>query len=190
MGESRASSSDCSGAQGTDAAGHTGNIGTFSIVSQVAAMAGDTPVIAAGGVTTGRHLAAAITLGAAGVWTGTVWLASRESDVPMLIKEKVLAATAEDTAFSACVSGFTMRTLRSQWHREWESPNAPPPAPAPYQLLLFGEVKQSAMDWNLEKFMTEAVGQGVGFVKELKPARQIVFDMVEEAIGVFEELMG
>lgn len=177
-------------AQGSDAAGHTGNIGTFSIVSQVAAMAGDTPVIAAGGVTTGRHLAAAIALGAAGVWTGTVWLASRESDVPMTIKEKILAATAEDTSFSACISGFTMRTLKSKWHEEWESPAAPPPAPAPYQLLLFGEVKQSAMDWNLEPFMTEAAGQGVGFVTQMKPARQIVFDMVEEAMAVFEDITG
>lgn len=177
-------------AQGTDAAGHTGKIGTFSIVAEVAAIAGNTPVIAAGGVTTGRHLAAALALGASGVWTGTVWLASRESDVPMIIKEKIFAATAEDTSFSACISGFTMRTLKSQWHKEWESPNAPPPAPAPYQLLLFGEVKQSAIDWNLESFMTEAAGQGVGFVKEMKPARQIVFDMVEEAIGVFEDLTG
>ncbi len=177
-------------AQGIDAGGHTGNVGTFSIVAQVAAMAGDRPVVAAGGITTGRHLAAAITLGAAGVWTGTVWLASRESDVPMVIKEKVIAATLEDTAYSACVSGFTMRTLRSKWHEEWESPKAPKPAPAPYQLLLFAEVKQSVMENNLEAFMTEASGQGVGFVTSMKPARQIVLDMVDEAIGVFEDIAG
>lgn len=81
-------------------------------------MAGDTPVIAAGSITTGRHLAGAITLGAAGVWTGTVWLASRESDVDMIIKEKILAASQEDTSFSACISGFTMRTLKCKWHEE------------------------------------------------------------------------
>ena len=63
-------------AQGTDAAGHTGPVGTFSIVPEVAAIAGDTPIIAAGGVTTGRHLAAALCLGASGVWTGTLWLAT------------------------------------------------------------------------------------------------------------------
>jgi len=177
-------------AQGIDAGGHTGPIGTFSIVPQVAALAGDTPVIAAGGITTGRHLAGAITLGAAGVWTGTVWLPSRESDVDMIIKEKILAATADDTSFSDCISGFTMRTLKSTWHEEWASPAAPPAAPAPYQLLLFAEIKQSAIDWGLESFMTEAAGQGVGFVDTMKPARQIVFDMAAEALAVFEEVTG
>jgi len=73
-------------AQGYDAAGHTGAMGTFSIVPEVVSLAGETPIIAAGGVTTGRHLAAALCLGAAGVWTGTLWLASRESDVDMIVK--------------------------------------------------------------------------------------------------------
>jgi len=175
-------------AQGIDAGGHTGPIGTFSIVPIVAEMAGDVPVIAAGGITTGRHLAAAITLGAAGVWTGTVWLTSRESDVDMIIKEKLLKATAEDTVFSSCVSGFTMRTLNSKWHEEWASPKAPKPAPAPFQLLLFAEVRQSAFDWGIESFMTEASGQGVDFVRTMKPARQIVFDMVDEALAVFADV--
>ena len=177
-------------AQGFDAGGHTGPIGTFSIVPQVAAMAGDTPVLAAGGITTGRHLAGAITLGAAGVWTGTVWLTSHESDREMVLKEILLAATQEDTCYSTCVSGFTMRTLRTKWHEEWESPKAPKPAPPPYQMLLFAEVKQSAMDWNIPSFMTEAAGQGVGFMNAMKPARQIVFDMVDEALTVFEDLFG
>ncbi len=177
-------------AQGMDAAGHTGNVGTFSIVPQVRAIAGDRPVIAAGGVTTGRHLAGAIALGAAGVWTGTLWLASRESDVDMRMKERLIEATSDDTSFSACVSGFTMRTLNSKWHEEWARPDAPKPAPAPYQLMLFGKMKQSAFDWGIKEFMTEAAGQGVGFVNEMKPARKIVSDMVDEAYAVFDELYG
>ena len=175
-------------AQGTDAAGHTGAIGTFSIVPAVAAIAGETPVIAAGGVTTGRHLAAALCLGAAGVWTGTVWLTSRESDVDMIIKEKLLAATADDTVFSRCISGFTMRIIKTQWTKEWESPEAPDPLPAPYQLILGGEIHQAAVDYKIEPFMMEAAGQGVGFVTTMKPARQIVFDLVDEARAVLEEL--
>lgn len=177
-------------AQGYDAAGHTGTIGTFSIIPQVASIAGDTLVIAAGGVTTGRHLAGAITLGASAVWTGTLWLASRESDREMVIKEKLIAAEADDTSHSACVSGFTMRTLKSKWHEEWSKPDAPKPAPAPYQLLMFAEMKQSAADWNLTDFMTEAAGQGVGFIQSMKPCRQIVNDMVDEALAVFEEITG
>jgi NAD(P)H-dependent flavin oxidoreductase YrpB (nitropropane dioxygenase family) len=177
-------------AQGIDAAGHTGTIGTFSIVPEIVAIAGDKPVIAAGGITTGRHLAGAVALGAAGVWTGTLWLACRESDREMVIKEMIINAGVTDTRHSACISGFTMRTLNSKWHEEWARPDAPKPAPAPYQLLLFAEIKQSAMDWGIESFMTEAAGQGVGFIDSMKPARQIVFDMVDEAISVFEEITG
>jgi NAD(P)H-dependent flavin oxidoreductase YrpB (nitropropane dioxygenase family) len=179
-------------AQGYDAAGHTGKIGTFSIVPQVVEIAKEsgTPVIAGGGITTGRHLAGAISLGAAGVWTGTVWLASRESDVSMIIKEKLLAAKATDTEHSACVSGFTMRTLTSEWHREWARPDAPRPAPAPYQLLLFADIKASAFDHELKDFMTEAAGQGVDFVTEMKPAKQIVMDMADEAFEIFDDIYG
>ncbi|MCP3987259.1 MAG: nitronate monooxygenase [bacterium] len=177
-------------AQGYDAAGHTGAMGTFSIVPEVVSIAGDIPVIAAGGITTGRHLAAALCLGAAGVWTGTLWLASRESDVDMIVKEKLLAATADDTSFSRCISGMTMRTLKCPWTEEWSKPEAPPVLPAPYQMLLSSEYIQGANDNRREDLMTEAAGQGVGFVTAMKPARQIVFDMVEEALVAFEEITG
>jgi NAD(P)H-dependent flavin oxidoreductase YrpB (nitropropane dioxygenase family) len=177
-------------AQGYDAAGHTGSMGTFSIVPEVAAIAGDTPIIAAGGVTTGRHLAAALCLGASGVWTGTLWLASRESDVDMIIKEKLLAASADDTAFSNCISGMTMRTLKCPWTEEWAKPEAPRALPAPFQMLLSSDYIQAANDHRREDLMTEAAGQGVGFVTAMKPARQILFDMVEEALAAFEDITG
>ena len=177
-------------AQGYDAAGHTGAMGTFSIVPEVVSIAGDTPVIAAGGVTTGRHLAAALCLGASAVWTGTLWLASRESDVDMIVKEKLLAATADDTSFSRSISGMTMRTLKCPWTDEWSKPEAPPVLPAPYQMLLSSDYIQGANDHRREDLMTEAAGQGVGFVTSMKPARQIVFDMVEEALTAIEELTG
>jgi NAD(P)H-dependent flavin oxidoreductase YrpB (nitropropane dioxygenase family) len=173
-------------AQGFDAAGHTGAVGTFSIVPDVAAIAGDTPVIAAGGVTTGRHLAAALCLGASGVWTGTLWLASRESDVDMIVKEKLLAATAEDTTWSTCISGMTMRVLKCPWTQEWAGPDAPDVLPPPYQMLLSSDYIQASNDHRRGDLMTEASGQGVGFVTAMKPARQIVFDMVEEALDAFD----
>ena len=177
-------------AQGYDAAGHTGAMGTFSIVPEVVSIAGDTPIIAAGGVTTGRHLAAALCLGAAGVWTGTLWLASRESDVDMIIKERLLAATAEETHYSKCISGMTMRVLECPWTEEWSKPEAPPPLAPPYQMLLSSDYIQGANDNRRGDLMTEAAGQGVGFIKTMKPARQIVFDMVEEALDALESLTG
>jgi NAD(P)H-dependent flavin oxidoreductase YrpB (nitropropane dioxygenase family) len=177
-------------AQGYDAAGHTGAMGTFSIVPEVVSIAGDTPVIAAGGVTTGRHLAAALCLGAAGVWTGTLWLASRESDVDMIVKEKLLAASADDTTYSRCISGMPMRTLQCPWTEEWAKPEAPPVLQAPYQMLLSADYIQGANDHRREDLMTEAAGQGVGFVTAMKPARQIVFDLVEEALTAIEAVTG
>lgn len=177
-------------AQGYDAAGHTGPIGTFSIVPEVVAVAGDTPVVAAGGVTTGRHLAATLCLGAAGVWTGTLWLASRESDTDMVVKEKILAATADDTVYSRSISGMPMRILKCAWTEEWSKPDAPEVLPAPYQMLLSSDYIQAANDYRRADLMTEAAGQGVDFISAMKPARQIVFDLVEEALATFEELTG
>jgi NAD(P)H-dependent flavin oxidoreductase YrpB (nitropropane dioxygenase family) len=175
-------------AQGYDAAGHTGNIGTFSIVPQVvdAARGTGVPVIAAGGVTTGRHLAAALALGADGVWTGSLWLASRESDVNLPLKERLLEAETDDTMYSDCISGYTMRTTRCPWHDEWLGPEAPAVLKPPLQMLLSANYIQGSLDYQRKDLMTEAAGQGIHYVTEMKPARQILSDLVDGALDVFE----
>jgi NAD(P)H-dependent flavin oxidoreductase YrpB (nitropropane dioxygenase family) len=176
-------------AQGYDAAGHVGAIGTWSLVADVTRVAGETPVIAAGGVTTGRHLAAALCLGAAGVWTGTAWLASIESDIEPVVKERIKAASADDTSRNPFISGKTMRVLRCPWTDEWDKPDAPPPLESPYQMLLSSEYIQASNDHLRGDLMTEAVGQGVGFVNEEKPCREILHAMADEARAVFEGLV-
>ncbi len=175
-------------AQGYDAAGHTGNIGTFSIVPQVvdAARGTGVPVIAAGGVTTGRHLAAALALGADGVWTGSLWLASRESDLNLPLKERLLEAETDDTLYSDCISGYTMRTTRCPWHDEWLSPAAPEVLKPPLQMLLSANYIQGSLDYQRKDLMTEAAGQGIHYVTEMKPARQILSDLVDGALDVFD----
>ena len=175
-------------AQGFDAAGHTGNIGTFSIVPQVvdAARGTGVPVIAAGGVTTGRHLAAALALGADGVWTGSLWLASRESDLNLPLKERLLEAETDDTVYSDCISGYTMRTTRSPWHDEWLGPEAPEVLKPPLQMLLSANYIQGSLDYQRKDLMTEAAGQGIHYVTEMKPARQILSDLVDGALDVFD----
>jgi NAD(P)H-dependent flavin oxidoreductase YrpB (nitropropane dioxygenase family) len=175
-------------AQGYDAAGHTGAMGTFSIVPEVVSIAGSTPIIAAGGVTTGRHLAAALCLGAAGVWAGTVWLASLESDIDPLVKERILAATGDDTTRTACISGKTMRILKCPWTEEWSKPGAPPILRSPYQMLLSSEYLQGANDHRRGDLMTEAAGQGVGFVTERRSTLRIIREMVDEARAVLAGL--
>jgi NAD(P)H-dependent flavin oxidoreductase YrpB (nitropropane dioxygenase family) len=171
-------------AQGYDAAGHTGAMGTFSIVPEVVSKAGDVPVIAAGGVTTGRHLAASICLGAAGVWAGTAWLAAFESDVDPIVKQRILAADGDETERTACISGKTMRVLRCPWTEEWAEPGAPEILKSPYQMLLTSRYLQGANDARRPDLMTEAVGQGVGFVTEPEPVADIVGRMATEARGV------
>ena len=175
-------------AQGFDAAGHTGDIGTFSIVPQVvdAARGTGAPVIAAGGVTTGRHLAAALALGADGVWTGSLWLASRESDVNLPLKERLLEAETDDTVYSDCISGYTMRTTRCPWHDEWLGPDAPEVLKPPLQMLLSANYIQGSLDYQRKDLMTEAAGQGIHYVTEMKPARQILSDLVDGALDVFD----
>ena len=175
-------------AQGYDAAGHTGNIGTFSIVPQVvdAARSSGVPVLAAGGVTTGRHLAAALALGADGVWTGSLWLASRESDLNLPLKERLLEAETDDTVYSDCISGYTMRTTRAPWHDEWLRPDAPEVLKPPLQMLLSANYIQGSLDYQRKDLMTEAAGQGIHYVTEMKPARQILSDLVDGALDVFD----
>jgi NAD(P)H-dependent flavin oxidoreductase YrpB (nitropropane dioxygenase family) len=177
-------------AQGYDAAGHTGGVGTFSIVPEVVRAAGDVPVIAAGGVTTGRHLAASLCLGAAGVWCGTAWLASEESDLDPLIKQRILAADGEETARTACISGKTMRVLRCPWTEEWEIEGAPEVLKSPYQMLLTSSYLQGANDARRPDLMTEAVGQGVAFVERVQPVAEIVHEMADQAREVLVGLRG
>jgi NAD(P)H-dependent flavin oxidoreductase YrpB (nitropropane dioxygenase family) len=85
---------------------------------------------------------------------------------------------------------MTMRTTKCPWTDEWAKPEAPKTLPAPYQMLLSSSYIQAANDHRREDLMFEASGQGVSFVTSMKPARQIVFDIVDEALTVFEELMG
>ena len=108
----------------------------------------------------------------------------------MIIKERLLAATAEDTSYGDSISGMTMRVLKCPWTEEWAKPEAPDALSAPYQMLLSADYIQGANDNRREDLMTEASGQGVDFVTTMKPARQILFDLVEEALATYEEIVG
>jgi len=171
-------------AQGQDSGGHTGRIGTFSIVPEVAelARAYDTPIVAAGGVTTGRHLVAALSLGAVGVWTGTLWLATHENGhLEPWQKQKVVDARTQDAWVTTALDGKRARGLRDSFVEAWEQPEAPQPLAMPLQGLLVGKLLQAAEDWDRRDWIRTPGGQGVGFVREIKPARQVVFDVMEEA---------
>jgi NAD(P)H-dependent flavin oxidoreductase YrpB (nitropropane dioxygenase family) len=181
-------------AQGTEAGGHTGTIATMVLTPEIVGIAGERPVLAAGGIASGRQMAAALALGAAGVWCGSVWLCSEEDVANQAIKAKFLAATSNDTLRSPTRTGKPARQLRTAWHDEWEAPGSPAPLPMPLQPLLVNEAWQridAAADdghegaLRLESFF---VGQVVGSFERVRPAAEITRQMVAECEQRITEL--
>jgi len=181
-------------AQGTEAGGHTGEIGTMVLVPEVVDAVAPVPVLAAGGIATGRQMAAAMALGAQGVWTGSVWLTTEEAETHPVVKEKFLSASSRDTVRSKSRTGKPARQLRSAWTEAWEGPDSPGALPMPLQPLLVEEalvrIGRSATAGNegAKQLVNYFVGQVVGSLKTVKPARQVVLDMVSEYADVIFEL--
>ncbi len=181
-------------AQGTDAGGHTGRIGTLALVPQVVDAVKPIPVVAAGGIGDGRGLVACLALGAVGVWTGTIWLTAHENPIEDFIKDRMVAASAEDAVITRAHTGKTARSLKSKFIEYWEQPDAPQPLRAPYQsmyLPLPWSVSSEGADrtWErlgLHDWIGTPAGQVMGLIEQRKPARQILYDMISQAIDILE----
>ena len=178
-------------AQGTEAGGHTGDVSTLVLVPQVVDAVAPIPVLAAGGIATGRQMAASLALGAAGVWCGSVWLTTRESETSPAVKERMLAASSEDTVRTRSFTGKPCRVLRSEWTNAWEAPDAPAPLPMPLQSMLSDRPRRRveavaerpgspAVD-----LLSPFIGQVVGQMNAVRPARQVVLDMVEGLVDAW-----
>src|SRR6201993_2462763 len=128
-----AASVDLIVAQGTEAGGHTGEISTMVLVPEVVDAVAPIPVLAAGGIARGRQLAAALALGAEGVWCGSVWLTTEEAETDPVVKQKFLAASSRDTVRSRSLTGKPARMLRTAWTDEWDREDAPPTLAMPLQ---------------------------------------------------------
>ncbi len=181
-------------AQGYEAGGHTGDIATMVLVPDVVDAVAPTPVLAAGGIASGRQMAAAMALGAQGVWTGSVWLTTEEAETHPVVKEKFLRASSSDTVRSRAVTGKPARQLRTAWTEEWDKADNPDPLPMPLQTMLVAEAQQrinrSAFtpESGARQLITYFVGQVVGSLERVKTARQVVLDMVEEYVEVISSL--
>src|SRR5262249_62161352 len=116
--------------------GHTGEIATMVLVPEVVAAVAPLPVLAAGGIARGRQLAAALALGAEGVWCGSVWLTTEEAETDPVVKLKFLAASSSDTVRSRSLTGKPARMLRTAWTDEWDRPENPNPLGMPLQTAL------------------------------------------------------
>src|SRR5205814_3472941 len=129
-------------AQGYEAGGHTGEIASMVLVPEVVDAVGDrVPVLAAGGIGCGRQIAAALALGAVGVWMGSCWLTTTEYTLPT-VQRALLAATSADTVRSRVYSGKPARLLKNRWTDAWAEPGAPEPLPMPLQNVLVSEAHQ------------------------------------------------
>lgn len=179
-------------AQGTEAGGHCGEISTMVLVPQMVDAAQGRPVISAGGIGTGRQMAAAMILGASGVWCGSMWLLAEEADTEPLYRERLIAAGSRDTLRSRSMTGKECRMLKSDWTDAWEDPRNPEPLPMPLQMVLSNPA-QFRIKAGLEEGRPGAralsggiVGQIIGMLDESRPAREIFERVVHEA----EDILG
>jgi NAD(P)H-dependent flavin oxidoreductase YrpB (nitropropane dioxygenase family) len=148
-------------AQGADAGGHTGPIGTFSLVPQIVAAAGGRPVLAAGGIATGAQVAASLAMGAQGAWLGTLWLAAAENHTPPALLRRLIDARSEDTLITRAHSGKPCRVVRSAWIDAWQDEGAPAPLPMPLQQALTGADFSAMHEYDRADLIYEAAGQSV-----------------------------
>ena len=182
---------------GSEAGGHCGSVSTMVLVPEVheAIQAhGDVPILAAGGIVTGRQMAAAMAMGAAGAWTGSVWLTTAEAETTPVVKDKMLAAGSSDTVRSRSRTGKPSRQLRSPWTDAWERPDAPEPLPMPLQTLV-SEPPLAKVDKLAEighpgarDLATYWVGQGVGLMNTSQSVRGVVNDFREDFATAYERL--
>ncbi len=183
-------------AQGTEGGGHTGEIATMVLVPQVVDAVAPTPVLAAGGIASGRQMAAALALGAEGVWCGSVWLTTHEAETTPVTKEKFLAASSADTRRSRSLTGKPARMLRTAWTDAWEEAGAPDPLPMPLQTFLVADAQRRIhrvahkADSSARPLVTYFIGQVVGQLNVAKSARDVVREMVEEFVDATERVNG
>jgi NAD(P)H-dependent flavin oxidoreductase YrpB (nitropropane dioxygenase family) len=181
-------------AQGTEAGGHTGEISTLVLVPQVVDAVRPIPVLAAGGIGNGRQMAAALALGADGVWCGSIWLTTQEAETSGAVRSRMLDAQSQDTVRTKSVTGKPCRVLRSKWTEAWEADDAPVPLPMPVQSMLSDrprrriEAVAERPGSRAIELLSPFVGQVVGQMNVIKPARQVVLDMVEEFIGAWQRV--
>jgi len=185
-------------AQGTEAAAHCGEISTMVLVPEIVRTVRrvrEVPVLAAGGIATGEQMAAAMAMGAAGAWTGSVWLTTTESNVSTPVRERLLAAGSGDTVRSCAMTGKKARQLRSAWNEAWDGPQSPGCLPMPFQHLLtdraFQQIEKSVARGNekARSLVTEGVGQSIGLVESSKSARAVVMEFREEFADAIERLL-
>jgi NAD(P)H-dependent flavin oxidoreductase YrpB (nitropropane dioxygenase family) len=181
-------------AQGTEGGGHTGEIGSLVLWPQVVKAVAPLPVLAAGGIGTGAQIAAALAIGAQGVWTGSLWLAVEEAEAQPAQVASYLRATSEDTVRSRSWTGKPCRMLRNEWTESWEKEGAPKPLGMPLQGMVtmdaIARTSRYAGAAQTQEVAFNPVGQTVGLMNEVRSCRELIYDLVEGYVEASERLAG
>lgn len=177
-------------AQGYEGGGHTGDVGSVVLWPEVIEAVAPTPVLAAGGIGSGKQIAAAMAMGAQGAWTGSLWLTVQEADVPPAQMQSYLSAGSRDTVRSRSYTGKPCRMLRNDWTDAWEAEGNPKPLGMPLQFMVTSDAvtrghryadKAQAVGFN-------PVGQVVGRLNHSRPVKDVVYDLVQEYLEASERL--
>jgi len=179
-------------AQGYEAGGHTGEIGSVVLWPQIVDAVAPTPVLAAGGIGNGRQMAAAMATGVSGVWTGSLWVAVQESEAEPAEKKAYFEATSEDTTRTRSWTGKHARFLRNDWSDAWERPDTPDPLGMPLQGLVTLDAVRRTRRYagvaDTQKVAFNPVGQVVGEIDGERSCREVVYDLVTEYVDTIDRL--
>ncbi|MDJ0865704.1 MAG: nitronate monooxygenase [Myxococcota bacterium] len=183
-------------AQGTEAGGHTGEIGSMVLIPDVVDAVAPVPVLGAGGIASGRQAAAAMALGAQGVWTGSVWLTVEESDMIPEVKQKLWAAGSKDAVRSRTLSGKPARMLRTAWTEAWLREDCPGTLPMPLQYMACADANARIMHYarnpksRARELLGMPVGQVVSRMNDEPKSAEVVLGFMEEFIETVDRLQG
>jgi NAD(P)H-dependent flavin oxidoreductase YrpB (nitropropane dioxygenase family) len=177
-------------AQGYEGGGHTGEIGSVVLWPEVIDAVAPTPVLAAGGIGSGRQIAAALAMGAQGVWTGSIWLTVLEAEAPPAQRDAYLAANSRDTVRSRAFTGKPCRMLRNDWTEAWDNPENPKPLGMPLQFMVTSDAVARGHRYadKAKDVMFNPVGQIVGRMNAVRPVKDVIYDLVQEYLEATERL--
>ena len=178
--------------QGGEGGGHTGDVGSLVLWPQVIDAVAPTPVLAAGGVGNGRQIAAALAMGAAGVWTGSLWLTVSEAEAQPAQKQSYLEAVSEDAVRSRSYTGKPCRMLRNDWTEAWASAENPDPLGMPLQGMVTADAMRRTSRYaahsGAQQLAFNPVGQVIGQISQEESCRDVIFRLVNEYVEAIDRL--
>ena len=179
-------------AQGTEGGGHTGEIGSMVLWPQIIDAVAPVPVLAAGGIGTGRQMAAALAMGAQGAWTGSLWLTVKEAECPPAQTATYLNATSQDTLRSRSFTGKPCRMLRNDWTDAWGADDTPDPLGMPMQNMVtmdaITRTSRYASSPQAQAVAFNPVGQVVGMMNDVRSSREVIMEIVEGYVDAIDRL--